>query len=271
LVDGLMVLVGNPIFLSIIKCIRIPSAGAIGCVFMVAVTFCAFTSSTPVTLVFGFISSIGLPIAMPAVSNIVTQVAPPQARGAWTGMTIAAQSLGRAIGPLVFGYILDIDQHWAFLLLGGTAVCAAILCLLLVPFVPLISEAAAAQQVTEPQLFMTSTRAEEMLCDTLAAGLRQRRQYWEDQLELVRSGQDLVPMRVSAERRAAAKGDLIDWLAELLDVRGYWNWPENLEGLKLMLCNTFPRLRSTSAEDGLADTISLYDAHIHMAVFRSRA
>lgn len=269
LVDGLMVLVANPIFLGMIKCIRIPSAGVIGCVLMVSATFCAFTSSTPLSLVFGFISSIGIPIAMPVVSNIVTQVAPPQTRGAWTGMTVAAQSLGRAVGPLAFGYVLDIDQHWAFLLLGGSAVCAAGLCLMLVPFVPMPGEAglqqAALQQVTEPQLSMSSTRVEELLSDALIAGLRQRRQYWEDQLELVRAGQDLAPVPVSFERREAAKGELIEWLAELLDIRGYWNWPENLEGLKLMLYNTFPRLRISSQEDRLTDAIYLYNAHIHMA------
>merc|ERR1740121_3058340 len=104
-----------------------------------------------------------------------------------------------------------------------------------------------------------------MLCGGLVASLQQRRRYWEDKLELVRAGEQVLPPPASAQQRLASKRELVEWHVDLLEARGYVNWVEFMEGIKLMLSNAFPKLRRESQEENLRDVIRVYEAHTHMA------
>jgi len=264
--DGIMLLVGNPIFLTLVKCVRVPSAALLGCVLLLPATACPYASSATLALILNYVPSLGAPMAFPAVSAIVSQVAPPHRRGAWTGMTIAAQGLGRTVGPIVFGYVWDVDERLAYWVLGASAACAALCCLLLVPRVPMVGPAAASRSDIMQGPPQCSIGAEEMLCEGLVASLQQRRRYWEDQLDLIRAGgEQVLPPPASAMRRREAKRELVEWFVDLLESRGYVNWAEYMEGIKLMLSNAFPKLRRDSPEQKVSDVLHVYDAHMHMA------
>lgn len=75
----------------------------------------------------------------------------------------------------------------------------------------------------------------------------------------------LVPPPASAQQQLAAKRELVEWLVTLLEARGYVNWVEFMDGIKLMLSNAFPKLRRDSQEQKLSDVIRVYEAHMHMA------
>ena len=52
---------------------------------------------------------------------------------------------------------------------------------------------------------------------------------------------------------------------ELLDMHGYRNWPERLDGIKLMLFNSLPPLHTGSKLEMLTDLIDVLEGHISMA------
>jgi len=244
-----------------------------GCLLMSLLTVFAYADSVVTALIFKFIGVIGAPIAMPAVTAIVSLIAPAHRRGAWTGLTIAAQSLGRTVGPPVIGMLYDIDIHSSFLALGFAALCAAVLSALLIPFIPITKKGAvstaarnASPAIAEEE--PATTCSSEVLSEhavALVAKLRQRRNHYQDKLEEIKTGKYVVPEPSTPEKRREARGELIEWLAELMEVHGYTNWPDHLDGVKLMLFNAFPRLRSSSREDKISDLIRVFEAHIDMA------
>lgn len=70
---------------------------------------------------------------------------------------------------------------------------------------------------------------------------------------------------MSPERRLSAKLELNDWFVELLEHHGYTRWPERLDGIKLMLFNSFPPLRQDTELQKLEDVIAVLEGHISMA------
>lgn len=70
---------------------------------------------------------------------------------------------------------------------------------------------------------------------------------------------------VSSERFLSAKADLNNWFIDLLEQHGYKRWPEHLDGIKLMLFNSFPPLSKESELQKLEDIIAVLEGHISMA------
>jgi hypothetical protein len=278
--DGVMILIGNPIFLTLIKKIRVPLVACIGCLLMSLVALVPFFSAELPLFIFRYVSGLGGPMAIPAVSAIVSVIAPPQRRGAWTGLTLAAQSLGRAVAPAALGVLFDVDYHIPFLISGGVALLGALLALCIAPRVPMAGKKPPHQVPSEkpvdsivPPESQDRVRSQEeeseelsKQCETLLCALRERRALAETRKNCVEEGlPDPVAIVVSPEDRANATTELSAWLVRLLESNGYTNWPAHMDGVKLMLFNSFPPVRRESPSDKLTDLIAVLDRHIAMA------
>jgi hypothetical protein len=275
--DGLMILIGNPIYLTLIKKISVPLVAFFGCMLMTLTTAAPYFSTAPPVFVFRYLSGLGAPMAIPAVSAIVSIIAPPHRRGAWTGLTLAAQALGRAAAPASLGVLFDVDYHIPFCISGGVALLGALLCLCIAPRVPKAQKRDADQEphdsagISPEGQSRSRSQSEESLeltkqCEILLRSLRERRELIEMRKNILQEGQpDPLNQMASEEERAQATVDLSEWLVRLLDSNGYTNWPVNLEGVKLMLFNSFPPIRTQSQVDKLTDIIAVLDRHIGMA------
>mmetsp|Transcript_45615 Transcript_45615/g.99152 ORF Transcript_45615/g.99152 Transcript_45615/m.99152 type:complete len:559 (+) Transcript_45615:110-1786(+) len=261
--DGMMVLVGNPIYLFLIKRVSLPVTGFLGCLLMALTTVCAYTELAP-TLIINYVSDLGGPIGVPCASALVSIVAPAHRRGAWTGITLAMQALGRTIGPLLFGITFDEDYHLSFWLIGAFALvggCAYVLLMALVPSTRKVTTAKAVEdKIEEKDLERVAlNKSAELLIARLQAG----KEATKLRLESAKAG--VEPTLPTAERRAAAKAELNDWLVDLMESQGYRAWPDHLDGMKLLLYNAIPKVRVDSEANRLTDIIQVIDVHIDMA------
>lgn len=275
--DGLMILVGNPIFLFLIKRLRVPLVAFIGCMLMSLTAFAPFFSDEIPVFIFRYVAGVGAPMAIPAASAIVSLIAPPRRRGAWTGITLAAQSLGRAVAPAALGVLFDADHHIPFCAASAVALVGACLCLCLFPRVPRPAKKHADQTPTDKAVESTPSEVEievrnrsqsdlSKQCETLLCALRERRTQLETRKNtLEEGGSDPSIREISAEERANATTEISQWLTRLLESNGYKNWPVHLDGIKLMLFNSFPPVRAEPQIDKLTDIIAVLDRHIGMA------
>lgn len=60
----------------------------------------------------GVFFSFGNSIARPALTSLITQLAPPQRRGEILGATTSIDSFGRIIAPIAGGYLIDVRPSW---------------------------------------------------------------------------------------------------------------------------------------------------------------
>lgn len=278
--DGVMILVGNPIYLFLIKKIRVPLVAVIGCTLMSLTAFAPFFSDELPVFIFRYVAGLGGPMAVPAVSAIVSLIAPPQHRGAWTGITLAGQSLGRFVAPATLGVLFDADQRIPFCLAGGVALLGAFLSLGLAPRLPRPSkkqgDQAPSDKVAESSLTpetearsrSPAMESEELSkqCETLLCKLRERRARLEMRKNtLEEGGTDPDFHEISADERATATFEISQWLVRLLESNGYQNWPAHMEGIKLMMFNSFPPVRKEPQVDKLTDIIAVLNRHIEVA------
>lgn len=275
--DGVMILLGNPCYLFLIKRVRVPLVGAIGSCLMAVVFICPFLDDLVPHFFLRYLAVLGSPMAVPATSAIVSAIAPPARRGAWTGMTVAAQSLGRTLAPLVLGPSFDADYHLPFAIASGVILVGLCACLFMVCRVPPIQppqpvqkkaqdgeeaedKGAASPRASEPDFLSEQAEA-------LVQQLRQRQQLIRQRLETVKAGEpdprDYPPMAPADRERV--KGELGDWLVGLLEAHGYMHWAHHLDGIKLVLTNSLPPLRTGTPLERLTDLIRMMERHIAMA------
>ncbi|CAK0828261.1 unnamed protein product [Prorocentrum cordatum] len=288
--DGLMILCGNPCYMYLVKRVRIPVIAAIGCAMMAMISICPFMNDLAPLFVFRYVCAIGGPMAIPSVTAIVSIIAPAKRRGAWTGMTMGVQNLARTVAPAVLGVTFDADYRVPFLISGGMMLVAFTACVALIPMVPSAhlakpagkpaedsdSEYPAAER-SEVAIEMDeasdgqaqSSEPDELSVHAEALLVKLRAQQNDIRLKLRKAkdgqGESEVVSQHTPEQRAHAKNELNDWLVILLESHGWVRWPEHLDGIKMILFNSFPKLRMTSTLDKLSDLIEVFGNHISMA------
>lgn len=235
--------------------------------------FAPFFDTEVIVFIFRYVSGLGGPMAVPAVSAIVSLIAPPHRRGAWTGLTIGIQSLGRAVAPASLGILFDVDHRIPFCITGGVALLAAVLTLCLAPRVP--RPTAPTDKGDEPSISgetpvrhrSTSDVSLELSkqCETLLCALKERRAVAETRKISLKDGLPDTPPPATEEERMKARAELSEWFVKLLESNGWTNWPAHLDGVKLMLFNSFPPIRTERQEDKVTDIIAVLDRHIGMA------
>jgi len=187
-------------------------------------------------------------------------------------MTMAAQSLGRTVGPPIHGFLFDLDYQSSYLVLGVVALCGALASLLLLPFVPMANRAAPSSSLPAEELPDSAEQGQDESSvsfagerEALVCRLHQRKRHYQDVLELVKAGQEDHRVPISSDDRAQAKHEMTEWLVSMIEARGYDNWPRYQDALRLMFLNTFPPLRTASREEQLSDFVRMFEAHIAMA------
>jgi MFS family permease len=281
--DGLMILCGTPVYMMLIKHIRVPLVAAVGCVMMSLQAACPFFPDLLPVFVFRYASGLGGPLAIPAVSAIVSLIAPPHRRGAWTGLTLAAQALGRTVAPVALGVIFDLDYRIPFCIIGGIALSGLFLTLCIAPRLPRVQKtqsgpgAARKEQAEDPgivpdiQIPETTLEVDELSevshhAEALVLRLREKQAKVQSRLTVLEEGKpDLDAPFVSPEERESAATHLSEWFVKLLERNGYNNWPAHMDGIKLMIFNSFPPVRTGSQVEKLTDIITVYEGHIAMA------
>merc|ERR1740121_2413728 len=285
-----MILFGNPWYMYLVKRIRVPVIAAIGCAIMALITICPFMEHLLPLFVFRYVCAIGGPMAIPSVTAIVSLIAPAKKRGAWTGMTMGVQNLARTVAPAVLGVTFDSDYRVPFLISGGMMLVAFMACVALVPMVPHVHLAKPAAKPAEPSdSEYPAAEKSEVAIDMDAASDGQPQSSEPDELSVhaeallvkLRAQQDDIRLKLrkakdgqlesevvpqhTPEQRANAKKELNDWLVVLLESHGWVRWPEHLDGIKMILFNSFPQLRMTSTLEKLSDLIEVFGNHIAMA------
>mmetsp|Transcript_58926 Transcript_58926/g.140652 ORF Transcript_58926/g.140652 Transcript_58926/m.140652 type:complete len:592 (+) Transcript_58926:74-1849(+) len=283
--DGVAILLANPLYMFLIRRVRLPTVCLIGSVLMILQAICPHVAVAPL-LIARYISGFGTSLLMPGVSAIVGAIAPAHKRGAWSGMTIASQNLGRTVSPILIGLTFDVDYHLPFWINSGVAVLCCVTAAVLIPRVPMATEAPAAaatkdgkqglddvpeEQSGEYSQSVAATFAFEselsLKTEALIEKLQERRDLMQKRLTMLANGEDdvLAPPMASPEKFAECRVELANWFTGTLEARGYNNWPEHLDGVKLILTNSFPPLRTTSQIDKVVDLISVLEGHIMMA------
>lgn len=60
----------------------------------------------------GLFFSFGNSITRPALTSLITQIAPPRRRGEVLGATTSIDSFGRIMAPILGGYLIDVHTSW---------------------------------------------------------------------------------------------------------------------------------------------------------------
>mmetsp|Transcript_46457 Transcript_46457/g.108186 ORF Transcript_46457/g.108186 Transcript_46457/m.108186 type:complete len:591 (-) Transcript_46457:108-1880(-) len=275
--DGVAILLANPLYMWAIRRVRLPTVCAAGSALMIFSGICPYVEVAPL-LVFRYIAGFGTSLLLPAVSAIVGLIAPEQKRGKWSGATMASQNFGRTVSPIIIGLTFDVDYHLPFLISAGIAVAAMVTSLVLIPCIGM--PAPAPEKGAQDETAIEESKAEESYptsdafqselsakAEVLIEKLHERRARLKKRLQLLENGEDdhyELPMATD-EKRAQSKIELGDWFTGTLEGRGYSNWPEYLDGVKLILCNSFPPLRADSAIDKIVDLLAVLEGHIRMA------
>jgi len=273
---AIVVLLSNPVYLQLLKRARVPAIAAFGCLAMTAAIPVPFFSHSAGAIALYYVCVVGPSLAMPATSAMVTTVAPPPKRGAWTGICLAIQALGRTLGPIIVGVAWDVDIKSPFVIMGAFSLLGCVVSLLLVPRLPFVSSDQ--KKITQKQEQATSNEQSEATVGQLPSGedsdlvqrLRSKQTEMQDLVRELEAGVVLsqhAPWQL-AEKRDGAKVELSDWLVTMLESNGYQAWSEHLDGIKLMLYNAFPPIHSDSRVTKLKKLIQLVDHHVSVAESR---
>lgn len=276
--DGVMILVGNPIYLALIKRMRLPLVAAMGCTLMVLTAVCPFCENLSAYLVLRYVACIGAPLAMPTGMAIVSLVAPPHRRGAWTGLVVASRNVGQVLAPILLGVTFDLDYHVPFVISAGTIFVGFLALMVVAPRVPIARRNQGLAKSdnkdgelsgADPQVHAVADIESDILsqhAEVLVMRLRNEQERIRLLLDTVKEGKETFGSdEATPDRRLNAKVELNDWFIELLEQNGYKNWPEHLDGMKLMLFNSFPPLRKESQQERFEDLITVLEGHIAMA------
>jgi len=248
-----------------------------GCMLLSLCVLCPFMDNLSAYLVLRYVAGIGVPLAMPTGMAIISLVAPPHRRGAWTGLVVASRNLGQVVGPILLGMTFDLDYHIPFVISGGTICIGCLALMVVVPRVPMarfgqgvvksddkvgdLSCADPEAPVVDIESDILSQHAE-----MLVMRLRNEQERIQLLLDTVKEGKESLEVdEATPENRLIAKTELNDWFIELLEQNGYINWAEHLDGMKLMLFNSFPPLRKESQLGRYEDLITVLEGHIAMA------
>eukprot|EP00931_Biecheleriopsis_adriatica_P048930 TRINITY_DN28283_c0_g1_i1.p1 TRINITY_DN28283_c0_g1~~TRINITY_DN28283_c0_g1_i1.p1 ORF type:complete len:614 (-),score=84.83 TRINITY_DN28283_c0_g1_i1:111-1871(-) len=288
--DGIMIFLGTPVYLLLIKRFSVFTVAALGSLLGSLVFISPYLELIPL-LVVRYVSTIGGPLAVPASSAIVAVVAPPHRRGAWTGLALASQSLGRTVSPAILGVTFDIDVHLPFLIGGATLGLGGLCCIAMRLRMCLRRRRAkldAPSAPVDPQTVGEkgdeASKVNQESISSSAPGvsdIEQLSQHAEALVLRLRNQQELVLLRkaslesgqadsdlhqpTSPEDRAEKRMELGTWLVDTMERHNYTTWPQHLDAIKLMLFNAFPPLSSTSELERLQDLMNVFEGHIGMA------
>jgi len=187
---------------------------------------------------------------------------------------------------VVLGLVFDADIRMPYVVLCCVTGTGVLVCIALAPLVPRSNKAkplvaspaqtAVPDKASEPPSVAGSedldpeAAREASLSDSAekwVMTLRARQAVVTQKLATAKEDGALSDMEppVPADRRLASKDELIAFMVDLLDKHGWDQWPDHLDGIKLLLFNSFPPLRKTSQEDKLVDIIRVFESHIQMA------
>lgn len=121
--NGVLIIAGQPLIAPIIRMLqdRIKVQIAVGMfIFMLSFVVTSFAETFSMFVVGMTIITIGEMFVWPAIPTIANQLAPPGRLGVYQGIVNSTATLGRAIGPLFGGIIVDVyNMHTMFYVMIG--------------------------------------------------------------------------------------------------------------------------------------------------------
>jgi DHA1 family tetracycline resistance protein-like MFS transporter len=275
---GLMVLVAQlGVFTPMSRRVRIHAISMFGCIFLSAPGLLYFLDPRVWILVVASVcQSCGMALTIPTITLTVSLLSPPAHRGGNIALTVLCQSLSRVVAPLLFGGAYDNDARMPFAMVLGCAAITLVLMFVLALNVKKIAppkpktnaddtpvpHKVAEESIPGQDLERLQAEKADMLQHLFSVheDLEQHVQILRSRLEELKAGaeqSDLPYPSVTLEQ----KHELGVWFADMLLKHNYKRFPTNLDAIKCVVRNSFPKIRA-SAEPRTEDLVYLLESHL---------
>jgi DHA1 family tetracycline resistance protein-like MFS transporter len=294
--DGVALLAGNLIFVSLSARFGVPRAACFGALLTTAQTGIPFFGRDSLLglSAFRYLAMVGVPMTQPAAPAIVSMVAPAAQLGAWMAAMSTVQALVRATSPLLLGPLYDEFAAslpgMPFLLTAGGCCFTMGITLLLharlparpppgavtstaevaVPPLPTAEaeQSSAAESGGESSSGAERTDASHVSSRRCNADVANLCDEYSRLLTLVRgheSGEAILSGgHEEGDVSEADVREMGEWMAAMLSAQGYTQWAKHKAIIRALAVNSFPKVRCTSRVAHVEDLLSVLSAHFEL-------
>eukprot|EP00929_Paragymnodinium_shiwhaense_P100223 TRINITY_DN6239_c0_g1_i1.p1 TRINITY_DN6239_c0_g1~~TRINITY_DN6239_c0_g1_i1.p1 ORF type:complete len:651 (-),score=102.90 TRINITY_DN6239_c0_g1_i1:512-2407(-) len=261
-------------FVPMSKCLSVKVIGCIGLPLLAVISLVPLgPNQVWFVVLLVFVHSFGNALAIPGVSMTVNLMAPASVRGGLISLTIMVQAAMRFVSPIVVGPLYDSSATYPFYLIAGAIAIAFVFELALTTRVPRMTQPAAAGDVAQPTGGASVTddlETEDLLHnlrqvhDQLIVALDSRRakkaglHEGKSREQLGLHAEDSLPTKPTAVQQK----ELGEWFTKMLIEQNFQRWPENVDLIKCLCRNAFPKFRGNGFLNRFDDIEFILESHL---------